>query len=588
MNHRLLRAFYALLLVTIFFLSTFPKPQVSAYASTDGSAQAGEWLAASGESEGFVLYASEDNELTCRESHSEDERFLTRGDLSDDLHVISPPRPLGVNGLTITLRATQQLESFPEAKNAFIRAAQTWEALIANQISVIIDVDFGPSRFGTPYPSGVLGSTSSQALLNQDGYAITRSKLIAGASSDQERALYNALPVGSLPTDQGTTVRVTSPATLLRALGVISADANPSTETSFGPPPSIGFNSNFAFDFDPSNGIDTGKMDFDAVAVHEIGHALGFTSRAANSAASAPDASVWDFFRFQPGVNMGTFTNANRVLTRGGVPVFYAGGSEFRVSTAEDGNQTSHWKDDQQTSQHIGIMDPTLPSSRRFVITPNDLTALDAMGYTLKAGSGGGGGGGGGGGTVGNNPPSTSQFNATLDGDTLTVTGVASDVDGDIQQARASLLDKSGNVLSQGTPIELGFGASTQSNFTIHYTSMKNFPSAMKVSLVFTDSRGNQSAAVTDDFSVADAGGATVNKTIWDGEALVLKGSGFVGGLQVEINGVLVNPPKLKVKPSGAKVVVSGSKSVLNLSNGVNRVRVKFNGKFSNISLVSL
>ncbi|MFA9219342.1 MAG: NF038122 family metalloprotease [Sphingomonadaceae bacterium] len=40
----------------------------------------------------------------------------------------------------------------------------------------------------------------------------------------------------------------------------------------------ITFSSNFAFDFNPRDGIQSGTYDFTAVAVHELGHALGFVS----------------------------------------------------------------------------------------------------------------------------------------------------------------------------------------------------------------------------------------------------------------------------------------------------------------------
>ena len=65
----------------------------------------------------------------------------------------------------------------------------------------------------------------------------------------------------------------------LRALGLINPVANPSGEqANFGDPPSIGFNSEFDFDFDPSNGVDSNKTDFDSVVQHELGHVLGFES----------------------------------------------------------------------------------------------------------------------------------------------------------------------------------------------------------------------------------------------------------------------------------------------------------------------
>ncbi|MEZ5162448.1 MAG: NF038122 family metalloprotease [Fimbriimonadaceae bacterium] len=40
----------------------------------------------------------------------------------------------------------------------------------------------------------------------------------------------------------------------------------------------IYFSSAFSWDFDPTNGINTGQYDLVGVATHEIGHALGFTS----------------------------------------------------------------------------------------------------------------------------------------------------------------------------------------------------------------------------------------------------------------------------------------------------------------------
>ena len=90
-----------------------------------------------------------------------------------------------------------------------MRAAAVWTDRIQTPITLVIDVDFGSTWFGTPYQAQVLGSTSPQELIS-DSYRAVRAQLIAGSSNDQESAIYNSLPVDTVPTDLGntTTMRV--------------------------------------------------------------------------------------------------------------------------------------------------------------------------------------------------------------------------------------------------------------------------------------------------------------------------------------------------------------------------------------------
>jgi hypothetical protein len=146
-------------------------------------------------------------------------------------------------------------------------------------------------------------------------------------------------------------VLLTSP--LLRALGVLPPDVANDTQTI--PGPRIGFNSAFGFDFDPSDGITGNRTDFDAVAVHEMGHVLGFSSEVGDrelDPSSQLDVTIWDLFRFRPGTaNLNNFSTAQRVLSSGGTQVQFNGGPELELSTARpdgtggDGNQAAHWKD---------------------------------------------------------------------------------------------------------------------------------------------------------------------------------------------------------------------------------------------------
>jgi hypothetical protein len=187
-------------------------------------------------------------------------------------------------------------------------------------------------------------------------------------------------------------VFVSSP--LLRALGALPADfANDPNPI---PAPRIAFNSAFGFDFDPSDGITGDRTDFDAVAVHEMGHVLGFDSAVGDlelDPSSPLGVTLWDLFRFRPGTaNLNNFSTAQRILSSGGTQVQFNGGPELELSTGRpdgtggDSKQAAHWKDDELNGgTFIGIMDPTIRRDTREVMQANDQAAIDAFGYLITA-----------------------------------------------------------------------------------------------------------------------------------------------------------------------------------------------------------
>jgi hypothetical protein len=539
----------------------------------------------------FIIQA-DDTGSSCRDATPEESKYFNERSPDLALSPIDEFRVQVDEGLHITLRATTQLDSFPAAKAAFLKAAAQWEQLVQSPISIVVDVDFGPTRFGQAYSEGVLGATGAQSLFNPVGYTTLRSRLIAGTSDPQKFAMYSALRNPSITTDGGDTTAMVATSATLRMIGEIPSIANPLLEPNFGNPPSIGFNSAFNFDFDPSDGIDAGKLDFDSVAVHEIGHALGFTSLVGSrelTPASPLAVSAWDVFRFRPGITANDFTAALRVQSSGGEQVFFFGGSQLGLSSGRpngsggDGRQASHWKDDDLSGKYIGVMDPTLRSGFRAAVTANDLAALDAIGYRLRS-------------AVqpnpppaGNNPPAISSVTGGLSGDSLTLNVSVSDADGDLAQAQVTLLNQSNSVVTQLQPITLVTDPSPIRTLTLTINGMGQFPAALKMSVALVDSRSNRSGVSTFDFSRADSGGPDLRNASFDGVGpMIIKGGPFTGALQLEINGVIVTPPlRIKIK-GGAKLKIAGSQSELNLRSGANRVRLLNNGLRSNIFVLTI
>jgi len=289
----------------------------------------------------YIVYQGPNGETICRDASINETRSLRSVPNSfglrqiNHLHektALSPETNTtqSATGLTIILRATAQLDAQPDAKAAFIAAAAKWEALIKDPITIIIDVDYGTTFFGTPFSGPtVLGATSTQLLFFPNNYSDVRGRLNTHANGASEQALAASLPTGTVPSDIGAIPTVLGASPLLRALGALPADATTDTMTP-GNPPRIAFNSAFNFDLDPSDGITGNRTDFDAVAVHEIGHALGFNSEVGARELDASEPllmSIWDLFRFRPSTaNLGNFSTAQRVLSSGGTQILFNGG----------------------------------------------------------------------------------------------------------------------------------------------------------------------------------------------------------------------------------------------------------------------
>ncbi|HEY2961265.1 MAG TPA: NF038122 family metalloprotease [Pyrinomonadaceae bacterium] len=388
-----MRAFTALALALAVFLTSLGLKVSAATWSTTPS----------GDNDYFLLYQGDNGDAVCREANALERRDLEKivpknlrqiNHTSENaLRAESTTVENDVSHLTIILRATANLDAAPDAKAAFTRAAAAWENVVTSPVTIYIDADYGPDNFGSAWASGVLGATSSPSSIF--GYGLVRSNLVQGANTPTKSAIYNALPASSVPIDNGSgsATSVSVSASVARAIGLLNATAQ-STDTAA----RIGFNSGVSFDFDHSDGVDFGKIDFEAVATHEIGHALGFTSR---SGGSTSTPAMWDLYRFRSGTTTDTFTTAQRIMTLGGPTAnsqyyFVPGSSELGLSDGgpsgsstnnADGNQSSHWRQQSLNTGNvlIGIMDPRIPPRTRRDIMPNDVNALNVFGYNSNA-----------------------------------------------------------------------------------------------------------------------------------------------------------------------------------------------------------
>ena len=299
---------------------------------------------------------------------------------------------------------------------AFEMAGKIWASYLTDNVTINIAVDVQKEFAGNTIAGAIarsndyLFSTYANALKNDadpttTDQSVVRTQTFNGSSIFEAR--YDAIVSNQLVNSQKMGWQLSINSANAKSVGSvgrgIDTKASNVLDGYIVMRDLTGTNTSWSYNFNRQNTVPATSVDFIGVAVHEIGHVLGFQSSIDRPWVGAGDlssleyslglnervneASPLDLFRYSNKSRVGSKTNID--LSVGGDQYFglgtnganFVGRFDSGVDKTKGGNgfQASHW-------QSGGIMDAEIQRGQTAAITGLDLIAFDAIGWDIATG----------------------------------------------------------------------------------------------------------------------------------------------------------------------------------------------------------